>query len=441
MAIPRSFPRAASFAAFLHLFARHKDFWCRQRVWGPMQMLLTVFALVEPGRASSYQLACKTVYTWAGKRFDWDAAPVPSGLNRARNRVKEEACAELLAAATLLAQGHLRRAKRLVCGLLPVGVDGSILHMPRSKELLRAYGVPTNRLGVEQCHYPQAMLVTAWDLVRRIPLSWALTSHTVGERETLLGMLDSLAHNALLILDRGYPSDVVLGKILGSGRHFVARMVASGPAWREVSEFLASGKRDAVVPVEVGSGPTRRIVRLRMILRTFDRGRPRKHQKDRKTMVLITSVLDKTLTARDLCRLYGERWGIETIYRELKAVAKIEQWHGQSVKLVRQELILLLVWFCFAAIFAADAEARHPTKTSSKIIWRANTRRVFEAITATIDALLSEITKPPDVVAELFHRADSDIRDMCRWLLKIRPHRSYARVPMHPYARSITREG
>ena len=72
---------------------------------------------------------------------------------------------------------------------------------------------------------------------------------------------------------------------------------------------------------------------------------------------------------------------------------------------------------------------------------RANTRRVFEAITATIDALLSEITKPPDVVAELFHRADSAIQDMCRWLLKIRPHRSYARVPMHPYARSITREG
>ena len=158
------------------------------------------------------------------------------------------------------------------------------------------------------------------------------------------------------------------------------------------------------------------------------------------TMVLITSVLDKTLTARDLCRLYGERWGIETIYRELKAVAKIEQWHGQSVKLVRQELILLLVWFCFAAIFAADAEARHPTNTSSKIIWRANTRRVFEAITATIDALISETTKPPDVVAELLHRADSAIQNMCRWLLKRRPNRSYARVPMHPYARSITRE-
>ena len=440
MANPRPFPRAASFAAFLHLFNRFDEFWLRKRVWGPMQALLTVFALVEPGRASSYQLACKTAYAWANKRFGWHAEPDPSGLNRARNRVREEECTDLLAAATSMAQGHLRRMQRLVCGLLPVGVDGSILHMFRSQELLRAFGVPTNRLGVEQCHYPQAMLVTAWDLVRRIPLAWALTSHTVGERETLLGMLDQLAHNALLILDRGYPSDVVLGRILDSGRHFVVRMVASeGAGWQEVRDFLASGKRDAVVPVEVGSGPTRRIVYMRMILRTFDRGRPHKHQR-RKTMVLVTSVLDKTLTARDLCRLYGERWGIETIYREMKAVAKIEQWHGHSVKLVRQELILLLVWFCFAAIFAATAEAHRPTRSSSGIFWRANTRRVFEAIAATIDALISEITKPPDVAAELFRRADSSIRAMCRWLLKRRPWRSYARVPLHPYARSITRE-
>lgn len=440
MAIPRPFPRAASFAAFLHLFARFDELWLRKRVWGPMQTLLTVFALVEPGRASSYQWACKTVFAWADKRFGWDTHPVPSGFNRARNRVTEEESMALFDAAKFMAQGHLRRVKRLVCGLLPVAVDGSILHMPRSQELLRVFGVPTNRLGVEQCHYPQAMLVTAWDLVRRIPLAWALTSHTVGERETLLGILDQLAKNALIILDRGYPSDVVLGRILASGRHFVARMVASdGAAWQEVRDFLASGKRDDVVKVEVGTGPTRRIVRLRMILRTFDRGRPNKHQR-RKTMVIVTSMLDETLTARDLCRLYGERWGIETIYREMKAVAKIEQWHGQSVKLVRQELILLLVWFCFAAVFAATAEAHCPTKASAEIYWRANTRRVFEAITTTIDALISETTKPPDVAAELFRRADSAIQAMCRWLLKTRPGRSYARAPLHPYARSITRE-
>jgi len=140
-------------------------------------------------------------------------------------------------------------------------------------------------------------------------------------------------------------------------------VTADGAAWQEVRDFLASGKKDAVVPVEVGHGETKRVVRLRMVLRTFGRGRPHKHQR-RETMVVITSILDQTLTARDLCRLYGERWGIETIYREMKAVAVIEQWHGRSVKLVRQELILLLVWFCFAAMFAAAAEKHRPTSVS-----------------------------------------------------------------------------
>jgi hypothetical protein len=46
MALPRSYPRAASFAAILHLFSEYERSWLRQRVWGPMQTLITLFALV-----------------------------------------------------------------------------------------------------------------------------------------------------------------------------------------------------------------------------------------------------------------------------------------------------------------------------------------------------------------------------------------------------------
>ena len=149
----RPFPRAASFAAILHLFERFDESWRRKRVWGSMQGLLAVFALVEPGRSSSYQSACKTAFAWADKRFGWTSVPDASGLNRARNRIKESECTDLLAAATTLAQGQLRRVKGLVCGLLPVAVDGSILHMSKSQELLREFGVPANPLGVKLCHY------------------------------------------------------------------------------------------------------------------------------------------------------------------------------------------------------------------------------------------------------------------------------------------------
>lgn len=438
MALSRAFPRAASFAAILSLFTVFDACWTRQRVWGPKQVLLTIFALVEPGRASSYQLACKTTCAWADRLFGWLTVPDPGGFSAARARLEEADCLRLLDAARCLAQNRLRRVRQLVCGLMPVGIDGSILHMRRSPELVAAYGVPTDKHGVELCHYPQALLISAWDLARRIPLAWALGSHTGSERAMLLDLLVQLPLNALLVLDRGYPSDVVLGSILDSQRHFLVRMVASkGAAWNEVSNFLASGRRDAIVPVDVGEGASRRSVQLRMILRVFNRGRPGKHQ-GRETMVIITSLLDPTVTARDICRLYGERWGVETIYREMKAVAVIEHWHGESVAFVRQELILLLVWFCFAALFAAIARATRPSIASDTVGWRANTRRVFEAIALVMDAAIAELSRLPGVVDETRRRGDAAVRAMCTWIRKLRPGRSYQRVPMHPYARVIS---
>ncbi len=437
MALPRSYPRAASFAAILHLFSEYERSWLRQRVWGPMQTLITLFALVEPGRFTSYQSACITVHAWAGSLFKWKREPHPSGFACAREKVTEEECQRLLDAARSMAQQRVRRVKRLVCGLLPIAFDGSILHMRHSRELIEKYGIPKDRFGLELYHYPQALLVTAWDLARRIPLAWSLTSHASSERSVLLDLLVQIPANALLILDRGYPSDVVFGRILDSGRHFVARMVASkGAAWQEVNDFLASGRRDAIVSMEVGEGKTRRQVQVRMILRAFNRGRPHKHQK-RETMVVVTSLLDTSLTARDICRLYSERWGIETIYREMKAIAIIERWHGESVAFVRQEVVLLLVWFCFAAMFAPAANCKRISAEFGMEEWRANTRRVFEAIAAVMVAVIAQCSQLPAVADELTRRADSALRAMCRWVLRRRPGRSFPRIPLHPYAREI----
>jgi hypothetical protein len=438
MALSLRAPRAASFAAFLNLFSGYDESWLRERLWGPMQALLTIFALVEPGRDSSYQSACETAHAWAHQRFDWDRlkVPHPSGFKRARDRVTEDQCAKLLSSAQALGQASLKRRKsRRFDGRPLAAFDGSALHMRRSTELVREYGVPKDSLGIETCHYPQARLMSAWDLERRIPLAWELGSHTDGERAMALGLLERIPEGAICIFDRGFPGREFFGEILDSGRDFVARMVASQvSAWAEVSAFLASGKRSAIVTVVVGSGARRREVRLRLVRRVFDAGRPAKHQK-RELMVVISSLTDECRSSRDLCRLYGERWGIEVLYRELKALAEVERWHGETKALVRQEIFLLLVWFCFAAILADDAHQSRPP-TPGKEPWRANTRRVFTAVARVMEALIASIADPL-LVADLMRRADVALYDMCRWMLRRRPGRSYPRVPLHPYARRL----
>lgn len=439
MALSNHPPRAESFSAFLHLLDRHEESWDRFRVWGPMQTLLGIFALVEPGRRTSYQSACETTHAWAGVRFEWnpDRAPDPAGFKRARDRVTEETCAEVLSDARHLARSSIRsRDKRRLGGRPVVAFDGSTLHMPRVPETVMKYGVPKNKLGQETCHYPQARLMTAWDLDSRTPLAWDLGSLGTGERAMAITILDQIPDEAVCVFDRGFPSREFFGEVLDSRRHIVARMISSeAVAWTEVADFLASGKRDAIVPVWVGSGPRRRQVRFRLVLRTFDRGRPFKYQ-NRKSMVVITSLIHEPMTARDLCRLYGERWGIETLYRELKAVAEIERWHGRSIELIRQEVILLLVWFCFAAIIAAAAVHARLRQGKKRGAWRPNTRRIFSAIARIMEALLAG-KMDEGIVAELIRRANAAIISVIRWMLKQRLGRCYRRKPLHPYARTL----
>ena len=85
------------------------------------------------------------------------------------------------------------------------------------------------------------MLISAWDVVKRVPITWELTSLKVGERSGLLRMLLRLPPQAVLVLDRGYPGRDVLGEIVGRGRDFVVRMVsAEAGSWKAVAEFIAS---------------------------------------------------------------------------------------------------------------------------------------------------------------------------------------------------------
>jgi hypothetical protein len=107
------------------------------------------------------------------------------------------------------------------------------------------------------------MLISAWDVVKRVPITWELTSLKVGERRGLLRMLLRLPEKAVLALDRGYPGREVLGEIVASGRDFVVRMVsAKAGSWNVVADFIASGKRSAIVEITLGKGKKKRLFRL-----------------------------------------------------------------------------------------------------------------------------------------------------------------------------------
>lgn len=399
-----------------------------------MQSFAAIFVLKMPGRHSSYESACGILYNWAGLRFGWTMTPHPSGLQRARKDLTVASCLQVLQLARDWAYRQMPKSELCPLENRPlVGIDGTILHLKRSSDLVRRFGLVTDAIGKEMSHYPQALLVSAWDLARRVPLTWVLQKRTTGERAGLLGLLPALPSASILLLDRGYPGREILGDILDAGHDVVMRMVASkSGAWKEVSDFLASGKRNAIVPITIGLGRRKRTISVRLVLRAFERGRPRKHQ-GRKDMVILTT-LTQPLEVSDLAALYQERWGIETIYREMKTVGAIEQWHGTTRAFVEQEIIALMTWFTIAAVIQAHAQKAH--EDAAQFDRRLNTNRTFETITYVMEAIFMASATTGKIAQLLMARADEGLRRLQKWAPRRRPGRSESRIPKHPYARS-----
>jgi hypothetical protein len=438
MDISRRALRYPALSTLITLFSCLDESWTRQRVWGAMQAFAGVFVLVMPGRVMSYQSACATLFDWAGFRFDWSSTPDPSGFQRARTRVTVADTQRVWTGVSGWAQRHLKPGRELVPGRIIVGIDGTTLHVPRSRSTIRAYTLIKDILGTGLSHYPQAMLISAWDVVKRVPITWELTSLKVGERRGLLRMLLRLPEKAVLALDRGYPGREVLGEIVASGRDFVVRMVsAKAGSWNVVADFIASGKRSAIVEITLGKGKKKRTVRVRLILRTFAVGRPKRTQR-RESMVVMTSLTDPAISDATILKIYAARWGVETLYRELKSLAHIEGWHGTTKALLEQEMIAIMCWFAVTAVIAQAAEGDAVTPDGS--YRRVNTRRVFDAISSIMESLFIA-SAPPGDIAEWFNtRANEAIRRIERWKKKTRAGRSASRKPLHPYARKIVKK-
>jgi len=397
-----------------------------------MQAFAGVFVMVMPGRPGSYEQSCGTLFDWAGMRFGWISSPDPAGFSRARKRLTVRECMKVFTLASAWAAKNFGQVAGPVAGRPLVAVDGTILHLPRSKGLVNRFGVPTDSLGVKElAHYPQAMLVSAWDVVRRVPLTWRLTPHKVGERDTFLTMLKDLPSNAVLLLDRGYPSHEVLEAIVSSGRDVVMRMVASeaGGSWKVVAEFLASNAPRAVVEIACGKGRKAKRIKVLLVRRTFRPGRPGRHQ-SRQLMVVMTTMVEAGLSDDQVLDLYAKRWGIETLYRDLKSLADVEGWHSKTTAGIEQELIALMTWFTVSAVIAHTAQAA----TGHAV--RANSRRVFEGTAYAIEALFMAAATDGRTSELFIGRANEALRRIEKWANKQRLGRSASRKAKHPYARS-----
>jgi hypothetical protein len=185
--------------------------------------------------------------------------------------------------------------------------------------------------------------------------------HKASEHLGLRELLGTIGRNNLLILDRGYLGKALLRDMIASGNHVVLRMTtAEANCWDCVYQFVRAKGKDSLVelvlPCRPGHVEDPLTVTIRLIARSFPRGRPGRFQ-SREKMVLLTTLTDAERAPReDLIALYSARWGIETFNREIKTIYQVERFRSRTAERVEQELYACLTWLTIAAAAQSAAD-------------------------------------------------------------------------------------
>ena len=213
---------ACALSAARESFSRMGRRFVRRRRWTPALVAMGLVTLVGRPGLTSIEGLMETMTGVMG----WDAVPSDSTFVEARQalqRLRPMALWDLWQDLVAQALECVPESRRTIGGLRWIAVDGSWVWTPRSASLVKRYGRPKAAKG-ELLHYPQALLVTALDVLTRIPVAIGVRGHADGERNLLRGFLDTFQAGMVAMFDRGFPAKDLLWELTRRQAHVLWRM-------------------------------------------------------------------------------------------------------------------------------------------------------------------------------------------------------------------------
>lgn len=249
--------------------------------------------------------------------------------------------------------------------------DGSTLRLPASPELTEHYGVATNQHGPS--HWPLLRLVAGFDLFSGVANEVTEGPYRTSEHTLAVQLIRRLGAGFLHIGDRNFGVYHLVQAITAVKSETVLRLKIT-QAKRLAGQPLRSGMDLDVVwlpsPFDTCEAdlPTPPIVGRLIYVRLERNGfRPI-------DLYLFTTLTDRQVfPLQELVTLYGERWNVELDLRHVKTTLQMEQLDGQSVDIVRKELILgLTAYNLLRGLMgmAAIRAQRLPLELSLAQCWR-----------------------------------------------------------------------
>ena len=255
-----------------------------------------------------------------------------SAFCRARKKLKPSAFKELsdTVAEHFYASGQSDKWH----GYRVLGVDGSIIEIPNSKDIQDEFGVYMHREDGKAICLGQTLMV--YDTLNHLTVHAALGSKKVSEKRMLMESLPGMAvgKGDILIMDRHYAYYLLIFHLRKQGADFCFRMRKD---WIMVKGLLVSGSDSNMVNITLpakdmeaaaGLGITETAITCRLVKVVLESGEEE---------ILLTSLTDTGFTIDDMKELYGLRWPVEDLYKTFKHKMCIENFSGKSVKAVLQD--------------------------------------------------------------------------------------------------------
>lgn len=240
-----------------------------------------------------------------------------------------------------------------------LAIDSSLIHLPNTKAVGREYGWVKCANQKGECgRYTQGRLSVLTDVCNRLALEALLVPWQEGERALAAEHLKELQPGDVALMDRGFAGYELFARFVAAKRHFVCR--CSRNTFGAVDRLLAEDCAGQSVLVELRA-PNGTVGLLRM------EGLPEKISVRLVTVrlstgeleVLATNLLDEVAYETALFgELYQKRWGVETYFGLLKGRLELENFTGNSVEAVRQEVHATIFLSNLESVVTAPARRR-----------------------------------------------------------------------------------
>jgi len=285
-----------------------------------------------------------------------------------------------------------------------LGVDGSLIRLPNSEELRKAFGVVqvSNHLGQTGTEYPEGRFLVLYDLLNRIGLSGRLESSGKGEVDLAIEQLAQAQHGDVLINDRGFTGFPYLAWLHHLGLDYIGRCShGSFAGAQELFRMNRAGRSKVVrlwAPADQIEALRRLGLPLELTVRFVSVRLPTGELE-----VLVTSLLEEArYPTEEFLEVYHWRWKQETFYGLIKGRLDLENFSGETVEAVRQDFFATLLLCNLESLLsepAAQALARQSAE--QKQAKQVNRAVTYHALKVHLLDLLYSQLPAEQVIANL----------------------------------------